>query len=915
VKWSDEMIDPDLAELNALFAVLPVGNTVRVMRTLEGEPPEFFDERSFRLLYMNRKKPAGRGFIALGTWWLNHEHRRQYNGIDFMPGEPRVLPGSVYNTWSGWPFEPVPADCPLFMSHVRDNVCGGDAVCFEYLLGWMADAVQNPGRLPEVAVVLCGRPGTGKGVFVHAFGELFGRHYVYVSQGDHLVGKFNKHLAEAVVVFADEAFFAGDVKHKSQLKAQITEPSRMLEPKGIDVIPVRNCMHLIMASNETWVVPAGPDERRYFVLNVGADHIQDLPYFTAIKAEMATGGREALFHMLMTRDLSSFNKRQIPQTEALAEQKALGRNGIDGFIEDACRTGIIPCLAVPYSDRKNPTLTFTGVRETTNRFGDIVYSKGLEHYLKETYPVLRYSTPIQIRTALVKEWKWSDWRDKRARGLRAPPLFQLRELFDAKWGPQEWPADIRFWADLNDINEPDRRKLITPDDEQNKIKKEAADKFNVSPDDLDIVDPDDPSERRLPADPERRPTPGLLEALGDTSRVGSKQDSGKKILIVLTDAALHIRDGRPVSVAGEDACGCFRALQRQGHEPVLLVDDLSTPGPYRIAHDDVDVNQFDELMLNREGPNFIGGTVHERHLWTARAVCRFEGRVSYLFADPEMKKGEYLAAFLHDLYELKGMKNYQGRPIYEKGLNDLISRSMLEDNLHKTSKERALVRSGYPCGPDHPIYKKRGFVGEIQFVDSWREALFNIRMGCGSDTPFEGLLKSACYVGNFKPARRRRLHELELLDPSAEDEGLIKYYGKMARFTAEARGEKVQRLGGAQGGIGLDAVSDVYGKHVASLVIGHPDQRNTGLNHRFLQGLLVKRSMLVDHYQDEAGLLCCDPRLRTTLYFTHAGDYLEKLQFIRKEAYFDKVVRSLMIEAERVKGESVEGLLARVRGQ
>lgn len=62
----------------------------------------------------------------------------------------------------------------------------------------------------EVAVVLRGGKGVGKSFVAEHFGRLFGRHYLKVSQPGHLVGNFNSHLRDVVVLFADEAFYAGD---------------------------------------------------------------------------------------------------------------------------------------------------------------------------------------------------------------------------------------------------------------------------------------------------------------------------------------------------------------------------------------------------------------------------------------------------------------------------------------------------------------------------------------------------------------------------------------------------------------------------------------------------------------------------------------------------------------------------------
>jgi hypothetical protein len=191
------------------------------------------------------------------------------------------------------------------------------------MLNWMARCVQKPDTPGEVAVILRGRMGTGKGIFIKAFGSLWGRHFLQVTDSKHLVGSFNAHLRDCVVLFADEAFYAGDKKHESILKGLVTEETIMIEGKGVDAEMSPNFVHIMMASNSDWVVPAGADERRYFVLDVGDDRMQDKSYFRAIRDELDNGGREALLHYLLTRDISKFDVRQFPKTSALQEQKLL----------------------------------------------------------------------------------------------------------------------------------------------------------------------------------------------------------------------------------------------------------------------------------------------------------------------------------------------------------------------------------------------------------------------------------------------------------------------------------------------------------------------------------------------------------------------------------------------------------------
>ena len=72
---------------------------------------------------------------------------------------------------------------------------------------------------------LRGRQGTGKGIFCTQFGRLFGQHFVHVERSSHLTGHFNSHLKDKLIVYADEAFWAGDKKAEGVLKAMITEVS------------------------------------------------------------------------------------------------------------------------------------------------------------------------------------------------------------------------------------------------------------------------------------------------------------------------------------------------------------------------------------------------------------------------------------------------------------------------------------------------------------------------------------------------------------------------------------------------------------------------------------------------------------------------------------------------------------------
>ena len=101
----------------------------------------------------------------------------------------------------------------------------------------------------------------------------------------------------------------------------ITEDTIQIEMKGKDILKFRNHIRLLISSNHAWVVPAGNEERRFCVIDVGEARMQDRAYFGGIIDQMNNGGREALLHYLLEYDLSGIDLGSPPRTGALQDQK------------------------------------------------------------------------------------------------------------------------------------------------------------------------------------------------------------------------------------------------------------------------------------------------------------------------------------------------------------------------------------------------------------------------------------------------------------------------------------------------------------------------------------------------------------------------------------------------------------------
>ena len=296
-----------------------------------------YGHRHYLVGYTDREKEIWKG---LGEAWLSDWRRRTYDRIELIPDGP--CPPDVFNLWRGFGVEPKAGAWDTLKAHLWSVICSGNEEHYRWLLGWLAYCVQNPGKQAEVAVVLRGLKGTGKGMVGQMLMRIFQNHSLHITNSKHLVGNFNAHLVDALFLFLDEAFWAGDKQGEGTLKALITERTIMIEPKGVDAFQMPNRLKILMASNNDWVVPASADERRYFVLDVSDERKGDNAYFKALAAAIEGDELAALLDELL-RDgpvrASIIATRRIPTVSN--KQKLIGGDSLQKFWLDCLTAGRI----------------------------------------------------------------------------------------------------------------------------------------------------------------------------------------------------------------------------------------------------------------------------------------------------------------------------------------------------------------------------------------------------------------------------------------------------------------------------------------------------------------------------------------------------------------------------------------------
>ncbi|MBZ0163159.1 MAG: DUF5906 domain-containing protein [Notoacmeibacter sp.] len=423
-----------LRRMNREFALVAIGGSIGVIWDRpgadRGEEARILKLSTFRELLANRRTvyEGSDGKEKSATFaesWLASPYRRTYQGLEFFPtatGEEGK--SGFYNLWRGFAVESKAGGTyGVFRDHLQNIVCGGDERIFTWLFGWFAQMLQRPREKPGTAVVLRGGQGVGKTIVGEVVGSLLGPHWTLVDDPRFLTGQFNAHMAACLLLQADEAVWGGDKAGEGRLKGLITASSQMIEAKGVDPVPLANHIRVLMTSNSDYVAPAGKDERRYLVLDVGNQAQRNTAYFGEMIAELDAGGREALLHDLLTFDLSAVDLRETPKTGALLEQKVHHLDPIESWLLDRLKAGAPTRRHETWPDHVE-------VQEFYEDFVTATERIGIRRKAGETAFAIKVRALIPRLTKRRATVPGEGASMRRPRVYILPPLAEARELFE-----------------------------------------------------------------------------------------------------------------------------------------------------------------------------------------------------------------------------------------------------------------------------------------------------------------------------------------------------------------------------------------------------------------------------------------------------------------------------------------------------
>ncbi|GET57267.1 poxvirus D5 protein [Rhizophagus irregularis DAOM 181602=DAOM 197198] len=285
-----------------------------------------------------------------------------YTDVNFMPyppNAPKYNP-EFFNLFLGFRAQPAERIKPNLVNpiirHVHEVWCAEDKQLTIYILNWLAFLIQNPDKKPGTAIIMRSPPRCGKNILTDFIGErILGReNFLSTTRLEDVMGRFNAAVRAKKLIILNECDMSGKEWHgaNNRLKSLITEPYISIEEKGIDVKVIDDFAGYMILSNHAMPIRIEMGDERFVALNVLAKYKGNREYFSSLVKVLENLDTVSSFmSYLLSRDLTGFNPRSIPDTQMKRELIEASIPNPQRFIQyylemmwpDNCDTLEIPC--------------------------------------------------------------------------------------------------------------------------------------------------------------------------------------------------------------------------------------------------------------------------------------------------------------------------------------------------------------------------------------------------------------------------------------------------------------------------------------------------------------------------------------------------------------------------------------------
>lgn len=274
--------------------------------------------------------------VQTATEWMKWEGRAQVNGMAYKPGEAEFIVErgkTAVNLWKPLPYEPVKGDITPWNT-LLDYVFKSAPEWRRWLECWLAYPLQNPGTKLYTAVAIWSvETGTGKTLIGHTMQRLYGDNGIMVRKDD-LVSGENDYAENKQFVLGDEITGSESRGLADKLKGLITNEEIRINIKYVPRFSITSCVNYYFTSNNPDAFFLDEKDRRFFIHEITGAPLPEEWYLDVYDPwYKSDAGASALYHHLMTLDLTGFNPRgKAPMTQAKEEMIESSRSVLANWV-------------------------------------------------------------------------------------------------------------------------------------------------------------------------------------------------------------------------------------------------------------------------------------------------------------------------------------------------------------------------------------------------------------------------------------------------------------------------------------------------------------------------------------------------------------------------------------------------------
>ena len=314
----------------------------------DGLDIEFFCDKKLRDTYKQKfyKNANGQKENFINNWTTNNDNIRVYDNMDIYPNMEKC-PIDTYNLW-------VPFVCDAYTEpyeyhqdgldtvlHLIKNLCGNEIPVFNYICKWIGQMIAFP-EVKSIVPTFISKQGAGKGSLLKLLSKMLGAKKVIESTSPErdIWGQFNTALMDSFLICLNELSKKDTTQAEGKIKGLITDPTIMINRKGIDQIQIKSYHRFIITTNSTEPINTSKDDRRNLIVRCSDDLINNKKYFNKLYEYLEDVNviRSCYDYFKNLEGLITFNNLPIPKTSYQNELKKLSLTPLKLYLQNLAET-------------------------------------------------------------------------------------------------------------------------------------------------------------------------------------------------------------------------------------------------------------------------------------------------------------------------------------------------------------------------------------------------------------------------------------------------------------------------------------------------------------------------------------------------------------------------------------------------